>query len=150
MLLSAIWACKPEPYKEIGPRYDLAEGITGAWEIQMVDIEDITLPVPETRSISDFYTSGTEVLGLSFDASSEMYTVTNPQLPGNIFGTGGTFAFDNDEYPTMLSLYDASNDTIVVDLQNMVRSIDPNMGLSYTRTTCGIDYVRYYYTFKRQ
>lgn len=149
LFLSLLAACKPEPYKEIGPRYDLATGISGSWEIQMVEGVDLTLPVPESRDISDFYTDATDPLGLTFDASSEMYTVLNPQTPGNIFGQGGTFAFDDPDFPTRLSLYESNNDTIVVDLLNMVREIDPNMGLSFTRSNCGTEYFRYNYTFKR-
>jgi hypothetical protein len=149
LLAVAAWACRPEPYDEIGPRYDLATGITGDWEIQRVDGVDLTLPVPETRNISDFYTRADEPLGLSFDAASDMYSVINPQTPGNIFGQGGTFAFDDKEFPTRLSLY-SGNDTIQVDLMNMVREIDPEMGLSYTRSACGTIYFRYEYTFKRK
>lgn len=149
LLAVAVWACKPEPYDEIGPRYDLATGITGEWEITRVEGVDLTLPVPETRDISDFFTAATNPLGLSFDAGSDMYTVINPQTPGNIFGQGGTFAFDDEEFPTRLSLY-SSNDTIQVDLLNMVREIDPEMGLSYTRSACGTEYFRYQYTFKRK
>lgn len=149
LFVTLIAACRPEPYKEIGPSYDLATGISGSWQIEMVEGVDLTLPVPESREIGDFYTSAENPIGLTFDASSEMYTVVNPQTPGNIFGQGGTYAFDNPDFPTQLSLYDNNNDTIVVDLLNMVREIDPNMGLSYTRSTCGTEYFRYNYTFKR-
>ena len=149
LVVMLMGACKPEPFGEIGPRYNLATGISGSWEIEMVEGVDLTLPVPESRDISDFYTGATDPIGLTFDAGSSMYTVKNPQTPGNIFGQGGTYAFDNPDYPTMLSLYDSSNDTIVVNLLNMVREIDPNMGLSYTRSHCGSEYFRYNYTFKR-
>lgn len=149
-MLVAIWACRPEPFEEIGPRYDLATGITGSWQIEMVEGVDLTLPVPEARDLSDFYTSAVDPLGLSFDANSEMYTVMNSTTPGNIFGQGGTFAFDDPEYPTRLTLYNSGADTIEVNLLNMVREIDPNMGISYTRDLCGTDYFRYNYTFKRQ
>lgn len=149
LALAFMAACKPEAYKEIGPKYDLATGITGSWEVQMVEGVDLTLPVPEARDLSDFYTSAPEPIGLTFDAASGMYTVVNPGTAGNIFGQGGTFAFDDPEFPTLLSLYDSSNDTIVVNLLNMVREIDPNMGLSYTRSACGTNYFRYNYTFKR-
>ncbi len=150
LVIAAFWACKPEPYKEIGPQYDLATGISGSWTVDMVEGVDLTLPVPEARDISDFYLAAANPLGLTFDANSAMYTVVNPETPGNIFGQGGTFAFDNNEFPTLLSLYESSNDTIVVNLLNMVREIDLSMGLSYTRNNCGTDYFRYNYTFKRQ
>ncbi len=150
LIIMGIWACKPEPFKEIGPSYDLETGITGTWQINMVEVIDLTLPVPETREISDFYVSASNPLGLMFDAESEMYTVINDDTPGNVFGQGGTFAFDDPEYPTKLSLFNSGGDTIQVDLLNMVRSIDPNMGVSYTRNSCGTDYLRYNYTFKRQ
>jgi hypothetical protein len=149
LALSILGACKPEPYKEIGPRYDLATGISGSWEIQMVDGVDLTLPVPESRDISDFYMQTPDRLGLSFDSESQVYTVVNAQTPGNVFGQGGTFAFDDENYPSKISLYSSNSDTLEFDLLNMVREIDVNMGLTYTRTHCGTNYFRYEYTFKR-
>jgi hypothetical protein len=149
LVISMVAACKPEPYKEIGLRYDLAKGVNGSWKIDMVEGVDLTLPVPEARDISGFYTEAENPLGLTFDADSEMYSVVNPQTPGNIFGQGGIYAFDDPNFPSRLSLYNSGNDTIVVDLLNMVREIDPNMGLSFTRSNCGTEYFRYNYVFKR-
>ncbi|MEL0025664.1 MAG: hypothetical protein VW775_01215, partial [Schleiferiaceae bacterium] len=51
--LLAFMACKPE-VGPIGPAYEAGAGIIGTWELSGADQTDLSLPVPETRDISDF------------------------------------------------------------------------------------------------
>lgn len=149
LLLTGMLACRPEPYEDIGQNYSLTEGIDGSWSLQKVEIEDLTLPVPEGRDITDYYLSDGS-LDIQFDAETRTYTVSNPESPGNIFGSSGTFTFDDPEFPEDMSLTH-SGGTITLSLTNMVRSIDNDMGLIRQRYKCGDErpYVNYRFTFNR-
>lgn len=148
LLASIFGACKPEEKAKIGPRYSLTSGVKGAWEISKVEIADLTLPVPESRDITDFYISN--LLELEFDTDAGTYTVPNPDVLGNPFGASGTFLFDANDYPTAMMMITDDSDTLNLQLENMVREIDPYMGFTYTKSACGVDYASYTYTFKRK
>lgn len=148
LLASIFGACKPEEKAKIGPRYSLTSGVKGAWEISKVEIADLTLPVPESRDITDFYISN--LLELEFDTDAGTYTVPNPDVLGNPFGTSGTFLFDANDYPTAMMMITDDSDTLNLQLENMVREIDPYMGFTHTKSACGVDYASYTYTFKRK
>jgi len=149
LLLASMMACKPEPYEDIGQNYSLTDGINGTWQLNQVEIEDLTLPVPESRVISDFFLQDAD-LNLSFDAENGTYTVSNPSVPGNIFGSSGQFSFDDPEFPEDITL-NHSEGSITLSLTNMVRSIDNDMGLIRQRYRCDGDnpYVNYRFTFNR-
>jgi len=74
-----LGACKPE-IKPIGPAYEAGAGIIGTWELTGADQTDLTLPVPETRDISSFYTNAASTWVLTFNEDST-YAVTS-QGPG--------------------------------------------------------------------
>lgn len=153
LLAAAVWACKPDiTDKTIGAPYDLTEGISGSWEISKVQVTDLTLPVPEQREISDYYLGQSQLLSIDFNSEDNTYTVQNGSVPGSPFGTGGMYRFQlNDEgFTTGLQMVTAAQDTLDVDLLNMVRSIDPVMGFSHVRSACGDSYASYQYTFKRK
>lgn len=142
------FSCKPKDEAEIGPKYSLTTGVNGAWEISKVEISDLTLPVPESRDISDFFkTSGLE---LEFDTDAGTYTVPNPDVLGNPFGASGTYSYDVADYPTAMQMITSDSDTLNLKLANMVREIDLDMGFTLTKSACGSDYVSYTYTFKRK
>lgn len=148
LLAYMFGACKPEEKAKIGPRYSLTSGVKGSWEISKVEIADLTLPVPESRDITDFYLSN--LLELEFDTDAGTYTVPNPDVLGNPFGASGTFLFDANDYPTAMMMVTDESDTLNLQLENMVREIDPYMGFTYTKSACGVDYASYTYTFKRK
>lgn len=149
IVMLGLAACQPEPYKEIGPAYDLTTGVNGQWHVSKVEVTDLTLPVPESRDISDFYANGSP-LEIDFDAEGGTYTVVDPQVSGNVFGAGGTFAYNDPEFPTKLTLRTTNQDTIVLSLGNMVRKVDPTMALKLVKSACGQDYISYNFTFNRR
>lgn len=141
--------CKPDEPENIGSRFNTVEGINGSWEIHKVEVVDETLPVPETRDISDYFISQSAKVGMSFNTSSKTYTIDNAQEPANPFGTSGVYSLNDPEYPSQITLYSASQDTIIMELNNMVRSIDPYMGYKIKKEACGGLYASYIYTFRR-
>ncbi len=148
LIILGAMACRSDAYKEIGPQYDLTTGVDGDWKISKVMIEDLTLPVPEGRDISDFFLN--DPIRLQFDAGAGTYQVANPESLGNPFGKGGTFAFDDPEFPTAMTLYTIDQDTVNLILENMVREIDSRMGVKLVKNACDADYASYTYTFNRQ
>lgn len=145
----AVWACRPEPYQEIGDPYSVISGIEGTWGLDRVEVEDRSFPQWETREFTDFFLDNP--VEIVFVASDNSYSISANSLDGLPFtSTNGTYAFDDPEYPSNLYLISASGDTTSVELGNMVRSVDPLMLFQAMKSKCDADYARYVYTFNRK
>ena len=145
--LLAFMACKPE-VGPIGPAFEAGAGIIGTWELSGADQTDLSLPVPETRDISDFYTNSSDKWVVQFNDDST-YSV-NSSGPGfNIFGTSGTWRYNSLQYPLELHL---TEDTVttVLPLGNMPRTIDQNVLFVYDRVRCDKPSVSYKLIFTRK
>lgn len=121
-------ACKPELKGELGVSADKVEGLNGTWEVATFSQQDPNNPIREERDLSEFYVvAGETPTRLSFDKTNRTYTVQAG--PGkNFFGDGGSWGFDNDEYPTYLMLY-TPTDTIQTLLGSVVRPSDSNLSI---------------------
>lgn len=148
VLLVALGACKPE-IKPIGPNYKAGEGMPGTWELNMINAIDISLPVPEERDQSKMLENAANRLIITIDENG-MYTVDQRGIVPNIFGNDGTWLFNKVDFPTMIYLVPASGDTLKANLLNMPRTIDNEMGFSFTRNRCDKDYITLEYTFNRK
>jgi len=143
----ALGACKPE-VGPIGPSYEAGAGILGTWELTMVEQTDVTLPVPETRDVSDLYLDAQNKWVVAFNSDST-YSV-NQQGPGfDVFGNGGTWCYNTPEYPSELHLTQDST-MVVLPLGNMPRSIDQHVSFLYARERCDKPSVSYQLTFTRK
>jgi len=143
----ALGACKPE-VGPIGPSYEAGAGILGTWELTMVEQTDVTLPVPETRDVSDLYVDAQNKWVVAFNSDST-YSV-NQQGPGfDVFGPGGTWRYNTPEYPSELQLVQDST-IVILPLGNMPRSIDQNVSFIYGRERCDKPSVSYQLTFTRK
>lgn len=141
-------ACKPDPYKEIGPTYSTAEGVDGTWSITKVEVIDESSPLRLRRDLTDFYLGATAPIGLELNVDSKTYTVQNASQGGNYFGTNGTFIFDDEDFPTQMTFIEGTDST-VVNFTQLTRKIDPYMGLSIKRSACDKLYATYQFTFSR-
>jgi hypothetical protein len=148
-----LWACKPDLKGELGEPANKIDGMSGTWEIASFKQQDPNNPIREERDLSEFYiVDGQTPSQLTFDKESKTYSVITG--PGkNYFGTGGTWAFDNDEYPTYLYLY-TGTDTLETLLGSVVRPSDAQLNIQLenfceaadgSRTTTAI----YTFTFNR-
>ncbi len=145
----AVWACRPEPYKEIGDPYSVISGIDGSWSLDRVEVEDRSFPQWETREFTDFFVDNP--VELDFNSSDNSYSITASSLDGLPFtSTNGTYAFDDPEYPSNLYLISTGGDTTMVELGNMVRSVDPLLLFQAMKSKCDAVYARYVYTFNRK
>ena len=147
-IAALVAACQPDPFKEIGPDYSLVEGITGQWILSGMELTDQTQPVPETQDVSTLFLR--DPLSVQFDYNAGTYQVTDPGYGSDWIGNEGNFAFDNPEFPSAMSLYPTVGDTIVVDLTQMVRPIDNQMGFKLNADLCGDANLTYTYSFSRQ
>ena len=145
--LLAFMACKPE-VGPIGPAYEAGAGIIGTRELSGADQTDLSLPVPETRDISDFYTNSSDKWVVQFNEDST-YSVNSAGPGFNVFGTSGTWRYNSPQYPSELHL---TMDTVttILPLGNMPRTIDPNVVFVYDRVRCDKPSVSYKLTFTRK
>lgn len=153
LLFSALAAlivagCKPEPYEEIGPDYSLTEGMTGTWVLNAVTQTDQTQPVPESVDISDFFQDDPMIL--TFDYTSRRYTVDDPGAGLSFFGDGGTFVFDDPDFPEQLFMNTDDGNTYQMSLTQMVRPIDNRMGFIIEMSRCDEPNITYNMDFNRQ
>ena len=144
----ALWSCKPE-VGEIGPKYPAGEGIVGTWQLTGAAQTDLTLPVPETRDISDYYQNAATHWEVAFTEDGS-YT-TQSQGPGfDLFGANGTWAFDTAFFPKEVYLTQFDSVTVVLPLGNMPRSIDNEMSFLFSREKCEKPSVSYELIFTRK
>lgn len=144
----ALVACRPEPYEEIGEAYSVIKGIEGTWSLDQVEVEDRSFPQWETREFTDFYLDNP--VEITFDANDNSYAISASSLDGLPFTSlNGSYAFDDEEYPSNLYLISQAGDTNMVELGNMVREVDPLLLFQAMKTKCDAVYARYIYTFNR-
>jgi hypothetical protein len=144
-----ISACRPDPFKEIGPDYPLGDGITGTWSIKKMVQVDETAAIPEKIDVSDFYS--TDPLVISFNHNDLSYVVNSPGAGVDLFGGSGSYAYTYElEFPTAITLFSALGDTLLMDLTQMPRSIDYEMGFNLSRMRCDAKNITYELKFDRQ
>lgn len=141
--------CKPDE-KEIGGGAVAGDGIYGTWEIMKVVQTDLKVPLPESRDISAFFSDPARKMQIRFNKEGSTYQVLQAGWLPKVFGTEGTWVFDQKPYPTAVIFYSMQGDTISTPLAAMPREYDVQMGLDVVRTdSCGNAFVKYEYTFKR-
>lgn len=135
MLLGlTLGACKKE-LKEIGAVASKLEGIQASWELsKSVQVDEVSL-VKESANITSFFTSGAKRPNITFTATT--YSVDTVGLNFNFFGsTSGTWAFDNNEFPSIIKF--TPNDGAPFDLK-LNGPIRPQDNLKFTKpvfTSC--------------
>lgn len=131
---STLSACKKE-LKEIGNPASKVEGIQSSWVLKKsVQIDEVSL-VKESANITSFFANGSTLPNITFGAST--YSVDTVGLKINFFGTvSGTWAFDNNEFPSMIKF--TPSDAAPFDLK-LNGPIRPKDNLKFTRpiyTSC--------------
>jgi hypothetical protein len=148
-LLLAGTGCKPE-VEEIGDGAVAGDGIYGTWEISRVVQTDLKVPLPEARDISAFFSDPARKMQIRFNKGDSTYQILQAGWLPKVFGTEGTWVFNQSPYPTAVQFYSNQGDTVSTPLNGMPREYDVQMGLDLIRTdSCGNAFVKYEYTFKR-
>lgn len=149
LLFIVVAGCKKD-IPDIGKQYSPKTGINGTWKLSAVTLVDLSTPIPEEMDVSSYYTSASNQLTLQIDYAAGTYSVPDPGSAINFFGTGGTWTYDEGDYPSAVTFYTSDMDTVSTELNAMVRDYDPTLGLNYTRTKCDAPNVTYQFTFTRQ
>ncbi len=147
LAILALAACRPEPFKEIGPDDSLTEGVYGSWQLSGVQQTDLTQPVPETFDVSDYFTG--DPMRVRFSEGGN-YTVEYLGSGLEILGSSGSFAFDSPDFPSKMNVVTDKGDSLELGLSQMVRKIDNRMGLVIEQNLCDAPNIRYTLTFNRQ
>lgn len=147
-VLAVMAGCKERIEGELGTPFDKVAGMSGDWELAAFTQTDLNNPVQETRDLSHFYTEGaTTPLTLTFDAEGS-YAVAVEQGK-NYFGEGGTWSFDDINYPTYLVL-DTGSDTLEFNLGAVVRPFDQQMSIEIRKGCQSTETVIYSFDFNRK
>lgn len=145
VLLAVVAACSPEPFEDPSGSYDLAAGIEGSWALENVAVEDRSFPSFSTQKFNDYFRDNP--LNLRFNTQDQTYQVEGNDY-GHPFGSGGSYQLDDPEFPTRLTFI-TSEDTMQLELGNMVRAIDQQMVLNRVAASCDEVYAQYSYRFQR-
>jgi len=155
IFLLTLSDCKKENYT-LDPPGSKVEGINGAWEInKVIQVDELDLSKSE-RDLSLLYINefSTAVLEIIFNSSEMTFMITPGSSGKNYLPSSGTWAFDDDAYPTKILLKDEGGTTTVLSLQGPTRPQDLYLKFSFQRS-CIIDdvdteYVGYRYEFNRK
>lgn len=132
--------CKPDSTGELGVPFDKVAGISGTWQLNRFIQKDLNNPIKEERDLSQFYIrDGFAPLEITFNGADRSYAVAI-ETGRNYFGEEGTWSFDNDTYPTFITLTTIVNQEEVdldFKLGSMVREFDQSLLIELERG-CGL------------
>lgn len=146
-------ACKEKIEGELGEPFDKVAGLNGTWELTSFIQKDLNNPIKEERDLSEFYIQeGITPLQITFNSDDRSYE-TAAEVGRNYFGEGGTWGYDDDQYPSSIFLFGES-DTLLFDLGRMVRIFDNTLSVELPRgcslgSASAIETVVYKFEFTR-
>ncbi len=122
-------------------------GIQATWVLTAVEQVDLLTPFNEnTLDVSTVFIGDTPA-SMTFDGSS--YTVNYGTSPEGLLGTGGSYTFDDNDFPTLINL-SSGGTNYTLNLNRTVREIDPTLEFEIKRVCGGIEAISYKYVFTRQ
>jgi len=121
-------SCRPELETDPGEPFDKVAGLDGDWKLYSFVQQDLNNPIKEERDLSRYYiVDDVEPLTITFNASDRSFDVQITEGK-NFFGEGGSWSYDNDQYPSFISLDDGM-ETNTFSLGSMVREFDNTLTL---------------------
>lgn len=139
-------ACKPEDIV-LDPPGSKLDGINGTFTLaEVIQVDPFVIGSGNSLDITGAFTSGT-VPSITFNSTALSYTFAPGDGP-NYLGASGTWAFDNDDYPTLISMNDG---TAQYDLKllHTIRPQDEHLEVQYERSCGGTVSVIYQFKFAR-
>lgn len=129
---------------------DPALALNGTWKLQKLTQTDQVLKAKDkpVLDVTEFVLNG-GAQTITFDKASKSYTVSSTARV-NYLGTGGTYAFDDPQYPTALTLTTAAGASLKLTLGAPLRPdrVGPLL-LKYERYKRNKQSVSYNYTFSK-
>ena len=145
--LSLFNSCKEDP--KIGDASSKLNGINASWEVFEVIQSYPTLTGKVEWDVTYHYQNDEGNLEVTFNSDDFSYDVSAPGM-NNIFGEGGSWAYDNDQFPTQVTLSQGSGEELVLPLGAVVREVDQFLHLVYERDCGGEAYITYDFIFTRK
>lgn len=141
-------SCKKERL-ELEPPSSKLEGINATWKlIEVIQVDEADALFPEMEVSEAFI--GEDGLEITFNSNDFSYSVRAGESP-NYFGTSGTWAFDDNEFPTLISIsHDGKTENL--NLLRTVRTVDKTLEFRYYRqcADAGKNVVSYKMVFERK
>ena len=129
---------------------DPAIALNGTWKLQKITQTDQVLKAKDkpVLDLTEFVLNG-GTQTITFDKTNKSYTVSSTARV-NYLGSNGTYAFDDPQYPTSLTLTPAAGASLKLTLGAPLRPerVGPLL-LKYDRTKRNKQSVSYNYTFTK-
>jgi hypothetical protein len=138
-------SCKPDVDVPIGDPSSKVDGISDSWTISEVTMVDEVSVNKDELEVSAFFTNQASPISLEFTAASKTYTASG-NMANNFFGAGGTWSFDDDSFPTMVTLLTSEGQLIELNLNGPIREVDQELNVQFTKSC--VDEPRSSYKFK--
>ena len=144
-VLVGLTGCKKEEYI-LDPAPSKLEGINGTFSLaRVMQVDHLTFDVNNSLDVSTVFVGSTPAR-ISFDSDAGTFTYqTGSSI--DFIGAAGTWAFDNNDYPTKISM-DNGTDTYEVSLIRTIRPQD-NLEFQLDRMCGGQLIFSYQYYFER-
>jgi hypothetical protein len=127
--------CK-EDEAEIGEPFGKTEGLVATgWVVNQVFLVDEGNPSKPEREISEYYTSGSDLLEIKFEADGTFETISGDGV--NFFPDAGTWSFNNPLTPSSITLV-SDDQTINSPLGGPTRIVDTELKMNVQKF-CNID-----------
>ncbi len=130
-----IQGCK-EDDPEIGEPFGKTDGLVATgWVVSQVFLVDEGNPSKPEREISQYYTSGNDLLEIKFEADGTFETFSGDGV--NFFPDSGTWSFNDPLTPSSITLV-SDDQTINSPLGGPTRIVDTELKMNVQRF-CNID-----------
>ena len=140
MLIASVLvmsSCREDRSADLGEPLSKIEGLVATpWVISEVYIVDGADPANTSRDFSSFYVSGESLLSLNFSEDGTFQVQPGDGL--NFLPEGGTWEFDNKEFPTRI-IMDGGDESLELQLEAPTRIIEQQLKVRYDKYACELD-----------
>lgn len=151
LVVLATTGCSEKKDLVLGEPFSKLEGINGAW--RLAQVEQVGLKEGSKQWGFDLSSAlvGADPAQITFNSSDFSFAYVANGSRDLLKISGGTWNFDDNDYPTLVSLNDAGGQALNLKLLAAIRVIDNQLKLQLLRPDCNNDWVLgYNLTFQRQ
>lgn len=148
LMVMGLAACKHEELV-LDPPPSKLDGINDDFALtEVIQVDPLVIGSANTFDVTRvFTTGGTPVI--KFNSADRTYTFTpGAATDPNYLGTSGTWAFDNNDYPTLIRMNDGTSQYDLT-LLHTIRPQDEYLEVQYSRSCGGSATVQYQFKFAR-
>lgn len=149
MLLAGLvfmTSCKPEELT-LDPAGSKLDGINDTFTLtSVIQVDQITSEFENTLDVSSAFI-GTAPASITYNSADFTWSYTPGDSP-DYLGSGGSWSFDDNDYPTMISMVQGANN-FDLTLLRTIRPQDQTLEFQLDKSCSGTPNVSYQYTFTR-